>query len=189
MDRTRSTLIHRPKDIEDGNSWMDFYEIYWPLLLNVAKKSGLSNADAEDVSQEALFRITKAMPKFEYDRTRGSYRGWLRQILRNVISDHFRKIKGSSVDIDSIEEQANEPELQRIWDEEWAKNLVEIALKCTRNKVGKREYQIFHLLTQAGHSVRETAKIAGVSSARVYVVKSRVGKVFKEFYSDLKQED
>ena len=66
MDRTRSTLIHRLKDIEDGNSWMDFYEIYWPLLLNVAKKSGLSNADAEDVSQEALFRITKAMPKFEY---------------------------------------------------------------------------------------------------------------------------
>lgn len=187
LDRTRSTLIHRLKDGQDNESWREAFDMYWPFIFSAAKRKGLSQSDAEDVTQEAIIRVTKAMPKFEYNRARGSYKGWLLQILRNAISDHFRKVKGTNVNIDDIEEQSNDPELQEIWDEEWAKNLMDLALKQTRNKVSKRDYQIFHLHTQAGHSVKETSKIAGVSAARVYVVKSRVGRVFKGCYSDLKR--
>ena len=50
---TRFSLLQRLKHWADRDSWQEFFDTYWRLLYNVARKAGLSDADAEEVVQDA----------------------------------------------------------------------------------------------------------------------------------------
>ena len=78
-------------------------------------------------------------------------------------------------------------DLEQIWDEEWTRNLMNLALKKARSRVGLREFQIFQLHVFQEHAARKTAEMVGVSVARVYVAKLRAGRAFKQEYSKLKE--
>ena len=43
---TRTSLLSRLRNVGDEASWRLFFETYWRLLYNVARKSGLEDADA-----------------------------------------------------------------------------------------------------------------------------------------------
>jgi hypothetical protein len=57
---TRASLLERLKDWEDQASWQQFFDIYWKLIYDVARRSGLPEADARDIVQETL--LTAAPP-------------------------------------------------------------------------------------------------------------------------------
>ena len=65
---TRQSLLSRLKDWDDQDSWRDFFELYWRLIFDVARKSGLSETDAQDVVQETIMAVAKQMPEFRYGR-------------------------------------------------------------------------------------------------------------------------
>lgn len=44
---------------------------YGRLIYNFARKAGLDDADAPDVMQETMLTVSKTMPRFRYDRSRG----------------------------------------------------------------------------------------------------------------------
>jgi RNA polymerase sigma-70 factor (ECF subfamily) len=77
--------------LDDHVSWRTFFERYWRLLYNVARHSGLDDAAAQDVVQETVIGVAKAMPGFHYDPARGSFKQWLLRITRRRIMDQFRK--------------------------------------------------------------------------------------------------
>ena len=88
---TRHSLLSRLKDWDDQESWRDFFNIYWKLIYGVARKSGLSDTEAQDVVQEAVLSVAKKMNDFKYDPAIGSFKGWLLLITRRRITDHLRK--------------------------------------------------------------------------------------------------
>src|SRR5580698_9017636 len=90
---TRTTLLARLKDWGDDSSWQEFFDIYSQLIRNVALKSGLTRAEAEDVVQETMVAAAKHIPAFKYDRKLGSFRHWLLNMSRWRISDQFRRRK------------------------------------------------------------------------------------------------
>ncbi|HXJ61352.1 MAG TPA: hypothetical protein VNU68_32310, partial [Verrucomicrobiae bacterium] len=59
---TRQSLLSRLKAWDDHESWRDFFDTYWRLIYGLAIKSGLTNAEAEDVVQETLLAVAKEMP-------------------------------------------------------------------------------------------------------------------------------
>jgi hypothetical protein len=61
--RTRATLLDRLKNWNDQASWQEFFDIYWQLIYGVARKAGLTDAEAQDVVQETLVAVAKHMPK------------------------------------------------------------------------------------------------------------------------------
>ena len=65
---TRSSLIQRLKATINGQSWEEFFQTYWQLIYNVARRSGLSEADSQDVVQETILKVHNSMEKFEYNR-------------------------------------------------------------------------------------------------------------------------
>jgi len=67
---TRSSLLSRLRDLGDSGSWRDFFETYWRLLYNVARKSGLADAEAQDVVQDTVIAVARKMPGFHYDPAR-----------------------------------------------------------------------------------------------------------------------
>ena len=51
----------RLKAKEDQGSWEEFFEIYSDLIYNVARRAGLSDADAKDIVQETTLKVYKGI--------------------------------------------------------------------------------------------------------------------------------
>src|SRR5258707_14472824 len=92
---TRQSLLSRLKDRKDENSWKVFFDTYWKFIYNVGIKSGLSQHEAQDVVQETVISVMKAMPSFSYDPANGSFKQWLLQLTswpgKGEISRRTRK--------------------------------------------------------------------------------------------------
>jgi RNA polymerase sigma-70 factor (ECF subfamily) len=58
---TRASLIARLSDAEDAEAWQEFVEIYLPLLYRLARRKGVQHADAEELSQEVLMSVARAV--------------------------------------------------------------------------------------------------------------------------------
>src|SRR5215831_3455991 len=87
---TRPSLLARLKDWNQQTAWREFDRGYAPLLRNVARKAGLTDAEADEVAQETLIAVAKKIGEFQHAGNRGSFRAWLYQQARWRIADQFR---------------------------------------------------------------------------------------------------
>src|SRR5690349_18686857 len=136
---TRLSLLSRLRNLEDQTSWQHFFDTYWPLIFNVARRAGLAEAEAQDVVQDTVVAVAREIPDFRYDRARGSFKSWLLTITRRRIADHWRKKYYRVAGQDVHREEAfdtkladTEPlpgdEMERIWTEEWEQHVLDTAL-------------------------------------------------------------
>src|SRR5436190_12342935 len=49
---TRRSLVERLADWGDQRRWQEFFDTYWKLIHSAARKSGLTDAEAQEVVQE-----------------------------------------------------------------------------------------------------------------------------------------
>ena len=194
---TRSSLIQRLKATINGESWEEFFHTYWELIYNVARRAGLSEADAQDIVQETILKIHKSLDRFEYNRKRGTFKGWLRTVTRSRLNDFFKKQQRRPALNHPLEEAAGElqnledpegPEIEKIWDEEWNRNLIQAALSRTKKLSSPKQFQIFKCHYIDEWTVRETCRTLGVNAAQVYMAKQRVGKIFREAVETLQEQ-
>src|SRR5205085_1461689 len=87
---TRLSLLAQLKDWSQQTAWRKFDADYSPLLRNVARKAGLNDAEADEVTQETLIAVAKKIGNFQHAGNRGSFRAWLYQQARWRIADQFR---------------------------------------------------------------------------------------------------
>ena len=196
---TRSSLINRLKATINGESWNDFFNTYRNLIFNVARRAGLSEADAEDIVQETIVKVHKSLERFQYDRNRGSFKGWLCSVTRSRLAEHFKKQQkrlplNQPFDDSNGNPTAEVPdpkglELERIWDEEWQKNLIQTALTRLKRTVSPKQFQIFKCHCIDEWSVKEVCKTLNVNRAQVYMAKQRVGKLFKQELELVRSKD
>ncbi len=187
---TRESLLSRLRDLADDESWQDFFNTYWRLIYEVALKTGITEAEAQEVVQETLISVAKSMPDFRYDRSRGSFKGWLLQITRRRISDLVRKRmqnRAGGAHIETLASDALETvadpsscDLENIWDAEWEKHLFNTAARNVRKKVRPEHYQLFDLAVVQKWPVRKVASVLGVSVGQVYLAKHRVRLLLKK---------
>ena len=194
---TRSSLIQRLKATINGESWEEFFHTYWELIYNVARRAGLSEADAQDIVQETILKVHNSLDQFEYNRKRGTFKGWLRTVTRSRLNDFFKKQQRRPALNQPLEEAADElqnledpegPEIEKIWDEEWNRNLIQAALSRTKKLSSPKQFQIFKCHYIDEWTVRETCRTLGVNAAQVYMAKQRVGKIFREAVETLQEQ-
>ena len=195
---TRSSLIQRLKATINGESWEEFFHTYWELIYNVARRAGLNETDAQDIVQETVFKIHNSLDKFEYNRRRGSFKGWLRTVTRSRLAEHFKKQQRRPARLEPLTEDGDllrdladpdGPELERIWNEEWHRNLIQAALTRTKQLTSPKQFQIFRCHYIDEWTVRETCRTLNVNAAQVYMAKQRVGKIFRQAVETLQEEE
>lgn len=197
---TRSSLLGRLKDWGDAESWRDFFDTYSKLIYGTAVKAGLSPAEAEDVVQDTVLSVAKAMRDFKYDQDRGSFKGWLLQLTRWRIINQLKKRSpgeqlrsGFSDDTAEVSpaERVADPaslDLAAYWDAEWEKNLMNAAIAKVKELVKPRQYEIFYLHVVKKLSVPAVAASLGVNRAQIYLAKHRVAALIKKEVRRLQQQ-
>lgn len=187
---TRTTLIQRLKNWQDESSWQQFFDTYWKLIYGVALKSGLNDAEAQDVVQETMISVARHMPGFTYDRKIGSFKGWLLNMTRWRITDQIRKRKalGQSFAEDAaagskkLEEtiDPNSGNMEALWETEWERNLYDAATAKIKRQLDPQKYQIFDLYVKKEWSPEKVAEAFGITVDQVYLTKHRVAELIKQ---------
>src|SRR5580704_5872175 len=118
---TRYSLLSRLQDWQDNKSWQEFFETYWRPVYSVALRSGLTETEAQEVVQETFICVAKNIHQFRRDRTKGSFKGWLRNITRWRIADQLRKRTRGPTDESAVppEEMAGLDNGAAAGDAEW----------------------------------------------------------------------
>ena len=185
---TRKSLLERLRNVDDSDSWRQFYQTYRKLIYTSARSAGLTDPEAEDVVQETLISVSKNMAGFEYDGSKGSFKSWLLKLTSWRIADQLRKRRrhengraNSSTRVEPEEafEVMAAPDLEAIWDEEWDGRLFQAAVQRVKNKANAREYQIFDLAVVQEWPIPKISALLKVDAARVYRCKHRVLALIK----------
>ncbi len=188
---TRRSLLSRLKDWDNEDSWREFFNTYWRLIYGVARKAGLDEAEAQDVVQDTLASVAKEMKNFRYDKSKGSFKGWLKLITRRRVADALRKrYRAGCAHNVSADHPAVQAELaakqdddgqcvEDVWENEWKQRLLESAIERVKTKVSPAQFQIFELYALSHLPIGEVTRSLGVSIVAVHVANHRVKKMLK----------
>jgi RNA polymerase sigma factor (sigma-70 family) len=192
LEATRTTLIDRLKNWQDQRSWQDFFNTYWKLIYGVARKSGLTDTEAQEVVQETMISVAKHMPNFQYNRATGSFRAWLLKMTRWRITDQLRKrarsaamasFSGETTIGTSTIDKIVDPtglSLKAIWDAEWESNLMTAAIIKVKRQIDPQKYQIFDFYVNKAWTPEQVAATFGVSIGQVYLAKHRITELIRK---------
>ena len=71
-------------------------------------------------------------------------------------------------------------ELEMIWNEEWEKNLLQLATERIKHRVDPEDFQMFDFLVLKQWPARKVASKLGANLARVYSAKYKVSRLLKK---------
>lgn len=195
--RTRATLLFRLRDWGDGQTWREFYDLYYSYVYRHARGSGLDHHEAEEVTQEVFQAVAKNIATFTPQPRPGSFRRWLgnlarwrvtdKQRQRNKPSDTHRKNFADEDHTEIIEKLSSPPDSEALrLEEEWRLELYEAALKRVAEKVNPKHYQVFHLHHRDEWSLKRIANELGISRPSAYVINHRIKALLKTELDTLK---
>jgi RNA polymerase sigma factor (sigma-70 family) len=189
---TRSSLIRRVKELDDSDGWKEFFDTYRRSIHGLAMRCGLSRTEAEEVVQETMVMVAKAMPSFNYDRSLGSFKGWLFTITRRTVSRQFGKREHDSARqgdngslLEDMPQQAGGFEAQ--WEEDWRNNMLDLAIDRVRRRVKPKQFQMFDLYVTQNLPMEQVTQILNVNAAQVYMAKLRISSAIRQEVSQLEK--
>jgi RNA polymerase sigma-70 factor (ECF subfamily) len=178
---TRQSLLVRLRDPQDGQAWAEFVEIYAPLIDRLARARGLQQADAADLAQEVFRAVAGAIDRYDPDPTRGSFRGWLCRIARNLMINLLaaRRIRPQATGDSNVREMlervpAPESAETALFDAEFRRRLFHWAAEQIRPEFRESTWNAFWLTAVEGNEPSAAAATIGISVGAVYIAKSRV---------------
>jgi RNA polymerase sigma factor (sigma-70 family) len=177
---TQASLLLRIRNPQDRLAWGEFVRLYAPLIHAYGMHRGLQDADAADLAQEVLGRVLGAVPGFDYDPARGSFRGWLLTITRNELlklaQQRNRQTAGSgeSEVRQLLEQQPDEVADETCWNHEYQWNLFQWAAKKVQAEFRDASWRAFWLTAVEGKDIPGVAVELGMTPGAIYIARSRI---------------
>jgi RNA polymerase sigma-70 factor (ECF subfamily) len=178
---TRVSLLLRLRDPRDHESWMEFLSVYEPVVYRLLRRHGLQDADAREVMQELFLAVSRSIDRWEPAKERGSFRGWLRRVARNLVINWLKQRGRRALATGDSNLQAM---LNRLpangdaetaeFDQEVRRALFQRAAEKVRREVRPATWQAFWETSVVGTSPAETAKKLGMGVGAIRVAKCRV---------------
>jgi RNA polymerase sigma-70 factor (ECF subfamily) len=191
---TQASLLVRIRDAGDRDAWTRFVDLYAPLVYRYARRQGLQDADAADLTQDVLRAVAGAAGRLQYDPARGTFRGWLFTVVRNKLRDWLDRRRrecvgaGGTTAVDRLHEAAAPEDAAEQWERDHERRLFEWACEQARPDFGEATWRAFRLTAVEGKSGKEAARTLGITVAAVYLAKGRVMKRIKELLHQVQDE-
>ncbi len=205
MYTTKKTMLQRMQNC-DEISWEEFYRIYWPLVLDIGRKLGMTQDSCADLMQEIMIDLFNGEPLLRYDPAKGKFRTYFGVLVRHKAAEMLRKsARFSSVSAPDTglispssnrfptsligdDHDENNP-FQKLFDEEYRKCLLSAAMNELRNTVEPKTYAIFEMVVIQERPQKEVARCLGINRATIDVYCSRCRKTLRKIVSEIRVEN
>jgi len=128
---------------------------------------------AEDLTSDVFMKALAKVASF--DATKGSFTGWIYQIARNTVIDHYRRDK-SYIDIEDMWDLASDSDTER--DAEAVIMVTKVQEHLAVLSSEQRDIVIMRVWEGLSH--REIAEVLGKSEASCKMAYSRATKTLRE---------
>jgi len=81
--------------------------------------------------------------------------------------------------MEKLPDQA-EAKIDEMWDEEWQKNLLDVAIERVKAQIDPKQFQIFDSYVLKEWPVKDVKKMLGVSATQVYLAKHRISALIRK---------
>ena len=177
---TSVTLL---KDISDGTAsarWTDFYNRYSPAMRGFLRER-FPSVEADDVMQETLLALTKAMPDYHYTPDgNGHFRNWLMGIVKHKALDALHRAKRISdikAGVSAMDDRppATEPAFLAE-DDSWKRSAMEAAVDqvMADDSITARTREVFRHVALMHEQPEDVARQFGISRNNVDQIKKRM---------------
>jgi len=193
---TPSTHISLLYDVSQGTcreeAWAVFQARYRDVILGWCLRRGLSAHDAEDLTQEVLLKLFQHLPRYDHDPSRGHFRGWLKVVVNNALTDlgrrQRRRPECAGVGGTAFQEQLGglvspeaTGELSQVIEGQ-ALTVAADVVGRVRDKLKETTWQAFYQTMVERRPAAEVAADLGLSVASVYKATYRVKKMLLQEY-------
>jgi RNA polymerase sigma-70 factor (ECF subfamily) len=190
---TSHSLIARVKDLADGAAWTEFLGIYRPVVYRLARKRGMQDADAQDVTQRVFLSISLAIEGWAPGPNRPPFRAWLVTVTRNAINKALSRRRpdigaGTSsvaefLDALPVEDAQASAEFLL----ESRREALRWASEQIRSEFSETTWMLFWQTAIEGRSIAEVATTTGRSAGAIYMARFRVLQRLKRKVQEVSQ--
>ncbi len=188
---TDLSLLERVKD-RDPEAWRQFVQLYGPMIFAWARRFGMPEHDAADVTQETMLAVSRAIGGFQRTTDGATLRGWLWTIARNKARDVHRRRRnieqttdGSPDDLGQLAMPERKPDDSDPAESRELLLLLHRGLAQVQGSVEQRTWQAFWLTVVDARDTDEVAESLGMTSNHVRQCRSRVLRRLRDLLGDV----
>jgi RNA polymerase sigma factor (sigma-70 family) len=172
-----SLILRLPRNVDSGD-WMEFSDIYQPLIYRFGRRRGLTEQDAQDLVQRVMMAVVKSIDRWRPDPNLPKFRNWLFTIARNQLinlvnahkpdaasggSDHMNRLH-QTVDRRTLVESEND----------YHREVLLWAAARVRAQIHEQTWSAFWKTSVEGMECDVVARQLKMSLGGVYAARSRV---------------
>jgi RNA polymerase sigma-70 factor (ECF subfamily) len=173
---------------------VEFVAIYEPIVYRLLRQHGLQDADTRDVMQDLFLAVGRSIERWDPSRDRGSFRGWLRRVVRNLVINWLKAGERRAIAVGGSDFQAmfdGLPADARTetaeFDRELRRALFKRAAELVQHQVQPTTWQAFWETSVVGNSPTDAAKKLKMEPGAVRVAKCRVLARLKAVLKELEE--
>jgi RNA polymerase sigma-70 factor (ECF subfamily) len=178
-------LIARIKDLADDAAWAQFLGIYRPVVYRMARRRGMQDADAQDVTQRVFLAIAQAINRWQPGPNRPPFRAWLVTITRNAATKCLARRRpdvgaGSSSVVELLNAEPADEDASAEFLSDSRRAAIRWAAEQVRPQFSEITWRLFWETVIEGRAVSEVAAETGRSAGAVYMARFRVSQRLKD---------
>jgi len=177
---TTTQLLEDLKTTDGESAWTEFCSHFQPVVIEFARKLGLSNIEAEDAAQETMAVFFKAFKEGKYDPDKGRLSNWLFGIAKRVILNLRGRLPLEKLIADKTTGTSfwdmvqDDRTLGRTWELQWQRVALKRCLDQVRREFDPKVYGAFRDYAMYQFAIEEVCEKFDMSRNAVYIAKSRV---------------
>lgn len=175
----------------DHEAWNRLVDLYTPLLFNWSLRTGLNEAESEDLVQDVFQTLLIKLRTFERQRD-GSFRKWLQVVTVNKCKERFRRKQlpaaNAHDDSDPLSAVADPATLAEFWETDYRQQVVQRAMQVMQAEFSEKVWQSCWQHIVLSRPAADVATELGITANAVRVYSSRVLARLRTELSDLLDE-
>lgn len=163
-----------------GDRWDEFDRTYRPVMVAMARQSGLDHHDAQDAVQEAFATLHRQLAAFRHGGRVGSFRRYLRRVVQSRAVDHRRRAaaRASTIPIDATDGSPPPPSLRtddavNPWDEKEFADAVDRAMAALTRTLRNRDRAVLEHYYLKEWPAARVAEAFRLTTANVHQIARR----------------
>ena len=191
---TRDSLIVQVQNPANREAWECFSAIYRPVVYRLARTRGLQDADADDVAQQVLLAVSRAIPDWQRNNTQTRFRHWLHRIARNAILNAFTRTPkapaiGGSGFMNLMHGVSQPDNIETQIKLEYRRQVYRQAAEIVRDAIQEQTWRIFAMTIIEGNSTESVAEQMHTTIGNVHAIRSRVMRRLQIAVKNIQEAD